>query len=459
MAAADVSALLDIASTPDLTPVTPSSPSPEPDTETADSALPEAAPEQPEGQQSDESSGDVQDDTPGEEKPIDGRTNPVQIRSALKRFRDSAPENAGPARELNNGYGRYLAYKDSFPTVDEARSAKALLDAVGGDTGLATLQEQVKSLGETDSLLYSGDPRVLDNLIDDMRSEGKLDAFGKLASPFLDKLRSVDEKAYLAALKPHFFQQLVNVGVPNVLQSIQKALSSEKPDLETARGWIAEFNNWFDNLRNGVETAAKAGLDPERQAFQQERTKWESERTDTFKREVASSNVSHTLRSLGSALKPYMKLPYFKNFSDASKKDLASGLFQQAISELTADKSYQSQMDAFFSQKAPDRKSIEQYHAAKLDSMSQRIVKSMLETRYPNYARGAKATPTSVKPAAAKPGAAGQQPTAGKPVFVNARPKYEDLDMDKDPNKYLFISGRGYRKADGRFVTWNPRYK
>lgn len=440
----DVAAMLDIASaSPQVDPT----PVEVPETEvpeTPEGAEPEGG-ETPEGQEP-------------AEKQVDARTNPAQIRSALKEFRDLKPENAPIARQLNDIVGRYGAYKTEFPTVAAARDARALLDAVGGGEGLSTLQATVKSVNDTDAALYAGDPKVLDSLYEDMKTAGKQDAFAKLAGPYLDKLRGLNEKAYFETLKPHFFQGLVDVGFPNVMQALSKALSGETPDMATAKGLLEEMTGWFDNLRNTVETNDKTKLDPERQAFEQERTEFQSTKQKEFNNNVATACDTSNNRELGTELGKYLKKPFFKNLGLEGKQDLGVGIKSQLFAELKADKSYQSQMDAFFSVPSPDKAKIEQYHNAKVKTMAARIVKSVVSRRYPNYdAKAPMLKAVTGKPAI--PGVKPITPVAVKPTFVTTRPPQDQLDMSKDPDKYLMISGRGYLKGSGKFVAWSPKYR
>lgn len=454
MSAADVSSLVDIASSSDVTPT---------ETPVETEVVETETPEESSVETSDTDETQSADDVSGADKPVDGRTNPAAIRSALKAFRDLDPKNAPIARELNDAYGRYSAYKQVFPKVADAQNAKALLDAVGGDAGLSALQDTIKSANETDALLYAGDPRLFDQLIEDFKAENKLDAFGKLASPFLDKLRGVDEKAYFDAVKPHFFQGLVDANLPGVLGALSKALAGETPNLEVVKGLIGEMTQWFDNLRNSVETKDKTKLDPERQAFEKERTEFQTSKQKEFQTGVATSCDSHNNTALGTALKPFLKLPFFKGFTRDSLIDLGNGLKGKLFSELKADATYQAQMDAFWSAKSPDKAKIEQYHKAKVDTMAKRIVQTMLETRYPGYAKKTSAAGAAAgrgKPAAAAAAAKGvaDQPQQTKPLFVQTKPAWESIDWDKDPNKMLFITGRAYLKT-GKFVTWSPKYK
>ena len=91
--------------------------------------------------------------------------NASQIRAALKAFREASPEHAQAAKLLNDGYSRAEAYKEVFPDVATARNVRAALDTIGGIEGLSELQSTIASVEETDSMLYAGDPNVLDQII------------------------------------------------------------------------------------------------------------------------------------------------------------------------------------------------------------------------------------------------------------------------------------------------------
>jgi len=447
---ADVSSLIDIASSPGVTPELP--------TNDATPEVPELETPEPTETETPEA-GEVKDKTPAEgDKPVDGRTNPDAIRKALKTFRDAAPENAPIARELNNGYGRYLGYKQVFPKVEDARNAKAILDAVGGNDGIAGLQETIKAVNNTDSLLYAGDPRVLDELIEDFKRENKLDAFGKLAAPFLDKLRTTDEKAYFNALKPHFYQGLVDVNLPGVLSSLVKVLSGDKPDIESARSLLGEMTQWFNQLRDSVETGAKANLDPERQAFERERTEFQTQKQKEFQNSVNADWNQENNRVLRTALRDYLKMPFAKNWTDGTKVSVAREITQTLLEELTADKTYQSQMDALWSEANPDKAKIINFHKSKVEIIGPRIVKQVLENRYPGFQRSAVPMKPKTVPGA-KPATATAPTTGLRPTFVSTKPSPEQMDMEKDPDRMHLMRGRAFLKGSGKFVSWNVKDK
>jgi hypothetical protein len=447
MSAGDVSGLIDLATTPDV-------PSPTPSPEETVTTAPETDQAPVDTDVSSDPTDVAEEQQQGEtdEKSIDARTNPAAVRAALKALRDSDPKMAPIARQLNDAFGRYNAYKSVFPKVADAQNARALLDAVGGEEGFTGLQESVKAIQATDAKLYAGDPSVIDDIIEDMRSEGKIDAFGKLAKPFLEKLRATDEKAYFAAMKPHFYEGLRGVGFGNVVQNLAQLLSGDQPNIEGARALTTQMSEWFEDLKAGVDSQSKETLDPERQAFEQERTKFQTERQKEFHNSVATACDGHNNTSLSAALKPYLREPFFKNFERESLEDLGRGIKQQLYAELTADKVYQTQMDAFFAQKNPDKAKIQKYHQAKVDSISARIVKDVLNRRYPNRGKAVSTAPKKAAPAQT------QQQAGGKTQFqyVQSKPDWSEINWDMDPRQTAYITGRAVLK-NGRAVSWNPK--
>jgi hypothetical protein len=451
MSIGDVSGLIDLATAPDTTPAAPTEETVASTPET-DQALDSIDVSSEEGTNP---SDDATQPTDGDaERSVDARTNPAAVRAALKALRDSDPKLAPIARQLNDAFGRYNAYKNVFPKVADAQSAKALLDAVGGADGFTSLQENVKAIQATDAKLYAGDPTVLDDIIEDMRSEGKIDAFGKLASPFLEKLRATDEKAYFAAMKPHFYQGLRDVGLPNVVESLMESLAGDQPNVANAKAILGNMQKWFEDLKAGVDSASKQNLDPERQAFEKERTEFRSQQQKEFQSGVATSCDKYNNDSLGAALRPYLKDPFFSGWSKESLHDLGAAVKQQLYSELSQNKAYQTQMDAFFSQKSPDKTKIQNFHNQTVDSIAKRLVKEVLDRRYPNRTKG-KAAPVAKK-AAPAPQTTGAD---GKFQFqyVPTKPKFEDIDWSEPGAQAAYIAGKAKLRGSNRYVSWNAR--
>lgn len=462
MAAADVSALIDVASSPDVSPASVATESPVDET-TLDTPVEGAEPSTQDANAGADTPVEGAEAAPAGEK-IDARTNPDAIRKVLRELRDSSPDKAPIARQLNDIVGREGAYRQVFPKVADAKQAKFLLDSIGGGDGLTSLQETIKSVNETDALLYAGDGRVLDSILEDMKAAGKQDAFGKLASPFLDKLSEVDPKAYGTALRPHVFAALNQAAFPEMLAGFEEALSATgadgkpAPNVELIKSLVAEMKRWFGAERQAVEGARKTALDPDRQAFERERTEFQSDQKKAFESEVTGEwNKANDL-ALGEALKPYLKLPFAKNWTRGTKVSVAREITSKLLSELGSDKAYQSQMDAYWSASKPDKAKILSYHKGKLDLVSKQIVRDVLEDRYPGFSSVKGAPPAAARPGAAKPPVAATNGAPVKPVFQTTKPSHDQIDWDRDPNQLLFITGRFYDKK-GQLRTWNPKYK
>jgi hypothetical protein len=450
----DIAGLIDVATAPEAaapaatTPTETTAPeidAPDQTLDTPDDVSSESGSESPEDSAQPQDS-DV-------ERSVDARTNPAAVRAALKAMRDSDPALAPIARQLNDAYGRYTAYRNVFPKVADAQQAKALIDAVGGGDGLTSLQENVKAIQATDAKLYAGDASVLDDIIEDMRSEGKIDAFGKLAPGFLEKLRSVDEKAYFAAMKPHFFQGLNDVGFANVVDNVLSALSGEQPNVAGAKQVLQQMASWFQDLKSSVDSASKQNLDPDRQAFEKERSDFRSQQQQAFNTDCAAACDQHNNDILGQALRKYTRDPFFKNMDRDAWMDVGGGVKQALLRELSQDKSYQSQMDAFFSQKSPDKAKIAAFHKAQVEARAQRIVRDLINRRYPGFKSKAVARPQA-KPAA--------QPQATGAGFqwkqLTSRPEWGEIDWSEPGAQNAYIVGKAKLK-NGQYVQWGGKPK
>ena len=149
-------------------------------------------------------------------------------------------------------------------------------------------------------------------------------------------------------------------------------------------------------------------------------------------------------------------MPFFKGFPRETLMDLGVGIKQKLFAQLRGDKAYQTQMDAMWKAKSPDKAKITAYHNAKLDSISEEVVRSVIQNRYPGYAKGGAAA-GRVAAAADKKGAdkvaADKSVATGKPIKVAIKPKWDAIDFDKDPQQLLYIAGKAHLKG-GKFVTW-----
>lgn len=417
----------------------------------------------------------------GEELPGTEKT-PQEVRKALKSFKDASPENAAMVKLLHGSYERHQAYKEQFPTVQAAKEAKAFIDTIGGIEGYQKTVEAADAVAAADDLLHNADPKIWDNVIEDLKSVGKLDALGKLAPAFLEKLKVVDSQGYYDTFTPHFFEGLKEVHMDSFIDQFNAALGAKNekgeptPDINTISGLVKGITKWYTDLKTNVES--KKPLDtPERRAFLKEKEEFEKAKsTDAqtkqkeYESGVAEEADKYNNKALSKALGPFLRMPFFKDFPYETKVDLGNGIKERLYNTLKADKAYQTQMAAFWKAKptAETRAKILQFHQLKLDAIAADIVRATVQNRYPGYAKGGSAAGRVAAAAVKKEvatKAAVQSTVSGKPIYVAVRPN----DLVREPitvngRAYtaselttLQITGKGFiRGTDGkvRFVTW-----
>lgn len=398
-----------------------------------------------------------------EELPGDEKT-PQEVRKALKAFKDANPANAAMTKLLHGSYERHQAYAKVFPKVQDAQDAKTFIDTVGGLEGYEKLQEQISAIDASDQLLYAGSPDLIKNVVEDLKSSGKLDALGKMAPAFFDALKENDPKGYTAAFVPHFLAGIQQVQIPEVIEGISAAIAKGTPEGIAEAKKIAEgAAKWYQGLQSQAEKSKSEAVNPERLKLEEERKEFAKQQeefktgqTKQFQEGVAKESESLNNKILGNDLKTYLRMPFFKEFSRENLIPLGNTIKSELYATLKSDKSYQAQMKALWGVKEPDRAKIIEYHKTKLESISADTVRNVVQKMYPGYAKngaaaGRVAAAEVKKVATTKANA--EAVATGKPRFVGVKPQWSEINFDKDPKQYLYIAGKAYLKS-GAFVTW-----
>jgi hypothetical protein len=249
------------------------------------------------------------------------------------------------------------------------------------------------------------------------------------------------------------------------------------PNIAKITDLVKSITDWYTDLdKDAKARTATPAETPERKKFLAEKAAFEKTKTDAatedrkkFESGVAEECDKHNNRSLGKVLGGFLKMPFFKDFPYETKVDLGNGIKDRLYAALKADKAYQTQMNAMWKSKNPDRAKMLQYHQAKVDSIATDIVTKTIQNRYPGYAKGGsaagKAAAAVVKKETATK-AAVQSVATGKPIYVASRPenlvreaiKVGGKDYSASDLITLQIMGRGFVKSgDGKsfkFITW-----
>ena len=401
-------------------------------------------------------------------------STPQNVRKALKAMRDADPANAKIVKELHNSYERAAAFQKEFPSVQEARDAKAFIDSVGGHEGWEAAQATIASIEETDEMLYRGDAKQLvSNIVEDLKEQGLTGRLAPLAVSLVEAFSQNDAKGFKSFIQPHVVSSLEAVNLHGAISALGSTVSklfgedgkTVNPDaLKTLKEIATDMDSWWKGEKKQQAAAAappKDDVNPEREKFNKEKADWEAGKKKEFNDNVGKDCEKYNNKALGGHLKGYLNMAFFKEFPRETLIDLGNGIKERLYKTLEGDSIYQKQMKSMWSAKTPDAAKIKEYHNAKLDAIAEKIVRDTIQARYPNYAKGGKAA-GRVAAAETKKEAenkvAEKSVASGQPVYVAQKPKWEAIDWNKDPKQLLYIAGKAYLKpvgkTPGKLVTW-----
>lgn len=409
-----------------------------------------------------EEAAEKKEDLPGDKNTPDG------IRKLLKAMKDADPANAGAVKELHGAFERFNAFSKIFPKVSDAQQAKEFIDLVGGSEGYEKLQGTVAAAEASDEKLYdpARNAELISDVVEDLKTQGKLDNLGTLTASMLDAAKTHNEKGYYEAFAPHFLAGLELVNLPGAFAGLEKALNDPDPAKAVAavKAIQADLSKWYKELESENTKAKEAVVSPERKkleadraAFLKEQQDFKTKASDDFKNNVASSCEKQNNQLLGTELKAFLQMPFFKGFGKENLMPLGNTIKHNLYETLKADGVYQAQMKGMWAAKQPDRAKIEEYHKARVASIAKDIVRDTVQKMYPGYAKGGAAA-GRVAAAGEKKAAAGKVDVAaaasGKPVYVAQKPAWDAIDWTKDTKQLLYITGKAYLKGSGKLVTW-----
>lgn len=405
----------------------------------------------------------------------------VEQRAALKALKElDGGKYANVVKSLHGAAERWAAAKELLGSGTEGgvNGLKTYLAEIGVKTlpearaAIGTYNEAIQAVTATDELLYAADPTLSVNVYEDMKAQGKEGMYGKVVSNFINHLKEADNDAYYNQVaKPLVLAGMDEVGLDKALNNLHTALVAG--DTDKAKAITKDIARFYNDLRN--EQSEKAKISRERQALDQARaegTKAEQAKaTKEFETSVATDCEKTNNIRLGKSLGGFLRLPFFKDFPRETLVDLGNGIKENLYARLHADKTYQNTMTAMWKAKptAENRAKMVQFHQSKLEEISDEVVRSTVQKRYPGYAKGGMAAGKAAaavekKAAAAKAGAASV--STGKPIYVASRPenlirtdiKVGGRSYTSNDLQVLQISGKGFVKSgDGksvRFITW-----
>jgi hypothetical protein len=397
-----------------------------------------AATETQETSQSTEQAEGQQPEQQGESEKLDGRRGPQNIRNSIKAAAEALPDHAQAFKELGNAYFREQAYKQVFPTVQEATSAKQLIESVGGLDGLAQLQERDQLYTTQDEMLKNGDPAVLDDFFEDF-PEGA----SALAPHYLDRLAKNNPEAFSAAVVPYVVGMLENAGIGNYLASIL-----QEQDPARAKGMVEQLARWYQQqVQGAAQLKTAAPKFPAQDRLKQEQTKIEQERENLFMEGVRTKVNASVQPELDRTIEQYTK--QYK-LNDTQKKYFQDIVQRRVVEELNNDATYKKQVDLRKASKSRTHDTVASYISGEFNRRLKDAAFTVAKELY-----GAPKAAVSQNTGVVKAGTPKSTPSGG-PIYVSQRPPDAQLDLSRPGAELLLIKGQAYTK-DGRFITWRKQ--
>lgn len=371
---------------------------------------------------------------------IAGRRGPANMRNSIKAAAEALPDQAQHFKELGAAYFREQAYKQAFPTPQEAAGAKQLIESVGGIDGIAILQQRDAMYQQQDEFFKNGNPEILDDFFQDF-PEGA----AALAPHYLERLSKVNPEAFSAAVVPYAMGMLQSVGFGDYLKTI-----TAETDPARAKALVQQLSQWFTSEQGKVQQLRQAQpKNPGEDRVKQQQTELEQQREQLFKERVDEKISSSVDGQLNKVVDQFAK----KNrWNDDQKQEFRNRLLQDVAAQMDKDDTYKKQANLRYSNKSRTHDSVASYIAGEF-------------VRRMNDRDGALATESKVNKlfgrsaTAAKPGTgvvkAGQPKTSpgGGPVRTSGEPSHDQIDWSHKDAELWFIANKA-RLKNGRIVTW-----
>lgn len=423
------------------TPETPETNTPETPAEETPVGTPET-PATPEAPATEESA-----PAEGEEGELSGEGESAEPGSPEEKIRKeiAALKKVNPAAAKAWAKDHYSlnAYQQEFGTVQEARAAKASLESLGGEEGITSLQEEVGDYRNEIEQFSNGDPALLEQLYQS-NPESTITA----AQNLLRLLAESKLEHFDAAMIPAMNQRLENAEVYDSIAALKQFIK----DGDGQKAWdlIGKLEGWFGRLKGIAEKTGEKvkQRDPERDRFDQERQKFESE-----KAQHNDSLVAADVNKLNNSATGKVVEQFFKDIKlgTEGRKEFVDKLNQKIWAAMKNDKAFQRQAKAI--KERGDVQKTARFVSAKFTELLPDNFRALRNALYPSYKPGKAAPP---KPAAngAAPanGARPAAPAAGSNGALTTKPNREDVDWSKTSD-VAWITGSGVVLKNGKTVN------
>jgi hypothetical protein len=375
---------------------------------------PETQPEQPQ--------------TPGQQPAFDqsGKPTPEALKNALSKIAETDKRLADHFR------GRFFKteqYEKVFPTPQDALSAKETIDIVGGENGIAQLQD----VSNRYVAALNGDASVLEDIAADSK-----EGFIKIAPTAFDMLKTMAPEVYQAKSMSGFSDVLRSSGFPDGINTMAAGIGELVDHIKEGRQQQAfdaarNLGAWFDKFKGMAKPATPQNqADPEQEKFKTEKQEFDSQKKEQYRNDVNSQiNDSLVKPLLTKLMAPLMK---GRTLTIEQKQTLEGLIYTNLTKEIISDERFNEKRRIL--QDRQDSKGILNLYRPRLEELMPKVVKAAWAS-------------TGHASAAPKP-----QANGNAQMTIGTKPRPEDIDWTKDRGRQRFMSGEATLK-NGKIAKWD----
>jgi len=370
---------------------------------------------------------------------------PRELSRALRELREAHPNHAGSLKSLNDSFYANRAYREVFPNIDEARTAKSTIDALGGSEGITRMRSEIQASRELDSLAQEGDPRAIHSLADEY-PEG----FKRLVQPALERLQNMDRQAYADTLRGPILQSLEGDGV---IQTIGAAIEELKAgNADRASRELDRVATWYRDIKQKETDFRNRWQDPRLQDLQKREQSVRQQQSDMMRQHAAREVSSYLSQSLDPILR---QMTNGSKMSAEGIADLKKSITFEVWDSLSKNKFYMDETAALLQQGDLDR--VISFAKPQIDQARKAVAPKVWARRYGSApVRRPVATNNGQATTQAQPPNPANRPIAQQTmpaVPVQKAPPGDEIDWSNDPTRVNYIRGEA-RLKNGKYVRW-----
>lgn len=372
------------------------------------------------------------------ETPPEGKPPALKaIRDAVKAFEQTNPELGKHLKALLDNEGRIRAYQEVYPDVESARSMRAAIEAAGGLDAITELSKLRDSVEETDAMIESGDPQVIERIFSDAK-EGPV----KLLPHYLNRVEKENPESFGNTIRPHLVRSLQASNFENVLAALSRA-TADKPE---AKEIVDSMISWFGDQKRLSEKTNLDALQPERQKLQEQAATLSQREYKQFEYEVNQEVKPSINQAFSQRMRAYLQND---PRPDAAKQDIARAWLTELGKALEKD---QKNVQAMMKSKSRNKQAIANFVKTRISAVADGVTKKIVD----QY----KLTPGKAAPKTGDPNKGAETPQTGvgsisSPIRVKDKPADSNIDWDADPDRMHFITGKAKLLTGSKqWVKW-----